>query len=341
MRQMAWPKQMLLETAPRLDALLHSLQRDAPSLGISVTKQAASPLLIDCGIDTPGSWEAGRRLVEICHGGMARARLDTTDLAGWIFPSLLVDSWLPARSTLGLQLSLPLSEISDAIRVSGPIRAAFATSPNKRGPLPLAWRTAVVESDRRPSLHVARAVATRAGLSTDELVLVVVPPGGPTGSTQIAGRGNESVLFTLQESLKIDAACVSAIAGSVPIAPAADPHIDRPDFPVLPDDFIHYAGMATVSLRLPSGSSVSELADQLVFRSCKHHGRLFAELLAAAGGVFEAIPDLTDVNKIAQITVHDVATGAIARAGTIEPQILLRAWAGGSSPTHEGCSHDS
>jgi len=339
LREIAWPEKTLADAAPRLDVLLRSLQQDASSLGIAVSRLPGFPLLIDCGVDMPGSWEAGRRLVEICHGGMAHAWIDTTEIAGWVLPRIVVDSWLPARSALGLQLSLPLSEISDAIRVSGPIRAAFAAPSAGKRPLPLGWRTAVIESEQRPSLRVARAVAARAGLAVDDLVLIIVPPAGPTGSAQIAGRGNESVLFTLQESLGIDAACVSHIVGSVPIAPDFDPQEHGTKPRLLPDDFVHYAGQATMSLHVPSEFRVSEIAKRLVFRSCEHHGRLFGDLLAAAGGVFEAIPDLVNLNKIAQITVNDESTGVVARAGRIDSQILLQAWDAGSSSVQGGSNH--
>ncbi|MBN1858304.1 hypothetical protein JW848_03760 [Candidatus Bipolaricaulota bacterium] len=343
MRDIAWSRQALVELSPRLEFLLDSLRQDAPALGIRVSKAPGSPMIIDCGVDdAPGSWEAGRRLVEICHGGMANARIDTADLAGWVLPRIIVDSWLPGRSTLRLQLSLPLSEISDAIRVSGPIRAAFGVSQQVRDALPRGWRVAVVETEQRPSRAVAQAIAARAGCSPDDLVLITVPPTGPTGSAQIAGRANESVLFTLQESLGIDAGCVTQIVGSVPIPPSADRRGESGgiEAALLADDFIHYAGSATISLRLPSDRCVSEVADQLVFRSCQHYGKLFGELLAAAGGVFEAIPDLTHLNKVAQITVNDEATGAVARAGSIDAQVLVQAWTDGPLPARRGDNHD-
>ena len=137
----------------------------------------------------------------------------------------------------------------------------------------------------------------------------------------------------------MDAACVSHITGSVPIAPSIA-RLGQTVAPrLLADDFIHYAGCATISLRLPPGLHVSKIADQLVFRSCRHYGHLFAELLEAAGGVFEAIPDLTHLNKIAQITVNDETTGSVAHAGAIDPRILITAWTSDSARSRRGQDH--
>ncbi len=330
MRQIDWDTDSLLKHGRRLEPLMHSLLEDAPALGVVIHRQEASHTLLDCGIDAPGSWEVGRRLVEICHGGMAHASIDAVALAGRILPRIIVDSWLPARSTLGLQLSLPLSEVSDAIRVSGPIRALFDALPEARRRAPSHWRIAVVETSQRPSPRIVEAIATRARISANDLTLIVVPPYGPSGSAQIAGRGNESVMLTLQESLGIDADCVSQIAGSAPIAPSPG-HGKPGSSPLLPDDFIHYAGCATVSLRLPSERSIAQVAHQLTFRSSVHYGRLFADMLRDAGGVFEKIPDVIHLNKIGQITLNDVLTGDVASAGSTNARILADAWTNDTS----------
>jgi len=68
---------------------------------------------------------------------------------------------------------------------------------------------------------------------------------------------------------------------------------------------------------------LAQLATQLTFRSTSIHGKLFGELLAAAGGVFEAIPGLVDLNKVAQVTVIDQKSGQAFSAGQRDESILF------------------
>jgi len=304
-------------------ALLHGLEQDAGFLGLDVSYLENGARVIDCGVNVPGSLEAGRRITEISQGGMASARIGVTEIAGVVLPELTVDSWLPALSAYGLQVSVPLSEIDPAIRISGPILARFADSRLDIGCSELcstAWGIAVVESDQLPKAEIADALASRSGMTARDLTLIVVPAGSVAGVTQIAGRINESVIFTMEESLGVDCSCVSHLLGAVPIALLKDVGAS---FPVTPDDFIHYLGRVTLTVDCDLSVDLANLASQLTFRSTPIYGKLFAELLAAAGGVFEAIPGLVDLNKVAQITVIGWRTRNAFSAGERYESILF------------------
>ena len=54
-------------------------------------------------------------------------------------------------------------------------------------------------------------------------------------------------------------------------------------------------------------------------------GVLFADLLEKAGGDFFRIPNIRHINRLAEITVTDRASGAVCRAGRMHPEILLEA----------------
>jgi len=228
--------------ATRSTALVHDLKQDACVLGLDVSHLENGATIIDCGVNVPGSLEAGRRITEISQGGMASAHIGTVEIAGIVLPELTVDSWLPTLSAYGLQVSVPMSEIDPAIRISGPILARLADSrldvrrEELRG---AAWGIAVVESNDLPKPEVIDALASLSSLPTNNLTLIVVPANSVAGVTQIAGRLNESVIFTMEESLGIDCSCVSQLLGAVPVALPTDV---GSSFPVTPDDFIHYLG---------------------------------------------------------------------------------------------------
>jgi methenyltetrahydromethanopterin cyclohydrolase len=262
---------------------------------------------------------------------MMRATMGMTEVAEFPLPELIGDSRRPFLSIHGLQVSFALDDVDAAIRVSGPVRAAIDRQHRRagkavRGVCP--WGVAVVETTRLPDLATLRAIARRASLPAEDLTLVLVPANSLAGVTQLAGRLNECVLFTLDQSLELDPRCVTSLLGAVPVAPCGGAGIAA----VTQDDMIHYAGRVTMTVEAPPSWDLAAVAEALVFQSSPAHGRLFSELLAEAGGVFEAVPGLADLNKVACITVVDRMTGRVAAAGAVDDDILgsaLRRAAGG------------
>ncbi|MFC2082943.1 methenyltetrahydromethanopterin cyclohydrolase [Candidatus Bipolaricaulota bacterium] len=315
--------------AGRSNGLIQQLLLDASLLGLEISTSTNGATIIDCGIASPGSWEAGRRIVEISQGGAAHAWLGTTEIAGSSLPKITVESWQPALSAYGLQVSVPLIEIDPAMRLSGPILAALEPETTRRLPeMPedlrgdRAWGIGVLETKRIPTEETIDALAQRSGRTASEMILLAVPTHSISGATQIAGRINECVLFTLQESLGIDANRVSHILGEVPIGPGIG---NGNTFPLTSDDYIHYAGRVILTIDTLPGINLAELATNLTFRSTQAYGRPFAELLDEAGGVFEAISGLIDLNKVAQITVIHQRTGETVSAG-MRDEALLAKW---------------
>ncbi|MDD5265281.1 MAG: methenyltetrahydromethanopterin cyclohydrolase [Candidatus Bipolaricaulis sp.] len=307
--------------ARRTADLVAELRADAPALGIVEVRGPGGATVLDCGAAAPGSWEAGRRVAVLAHGGLMGARLGVTELCGIVLPEFVGDSWSPADSAYGLQVSLPLAEVDPGIRISGPIRERLTAAeswPPWAGAGTNPWGVAVVEAAGLPGPDAVLAIADRAEMPAAELTLVVVPSASPAGVAQIAGRLNESVVFTWRESLGLAVRHVLGIIGSTPIAPVAP----AGEALVTQDDMIHYAGCATVLVDAPPACDLDRVAVELTFGSTAAHGRLFSALLAEAGGVFEAIPGIADLNKIARIALVDRATGRTAVAGAVDERIL-------------------
>ena len=68
----AWPSINQL-TQPLLD----NLRRDANVLRLKLETLSNGATIIDAGIDTQGGLEAGRRIAEICMGGLGHVTLNT------------------------------------------------------------------------------------------------------------------------------------------------------------------------------------------------------------------------------------------------------------------------
>jgi methenyltetrahydromethanopterin cyclohydrolase len=285
--------------------------------GLVVQTLPCGATLIDAGVDVLGSFEAGRILIEICHGGLANTSLGLTDIGGFLLPQVTVESFHPTISTYGLQASYPLSADEPEVRLSGPIRLYLDGEVAMENPAAIA----VIESDHLLDDEVALALAARSNLPPQSLTLIVVPGCSVVGAVQIAGRVNESVIFTLEESLKVDSRKVVQMIGQAPVCPVSrigSPEEKRP----YPDDFIHYAGEVVFTLLASPEDDLERLAHLLSFASTSIYGSLFHDVLAAADGIFEAIPDLIHINKPAQVTIEDLSTGRAAHAGAKDVALL-------------------
>ena len=211
-----------------------------------------------------------------------------------------------------------MSADKPGIRVSGPIRLCLD------GDLPAkdAIGIAVIETDCLPDDAVALHLAEKSGVLPQMLTLIAAPIASVVGATQIAGRVNESVIFTMKESLDVDPHIVKHMIGRALVCPVnggASPTENRP----YPDDFIHYAGAALLTVDGFPDDGLDELAHRLSFESASIYGRLFCDVLREAGGVFEKIPNLNDINKPAQITINHLSSGRVSRAGKVDVKCLV------------------
>lgn len=310
--------------ARRCNGLVSTLIERAWEYGLAIQTLPCGATLIDAGVDVLGSFEAGRILIEICHGGLANASLGLTDIGGFLLPQVTVESFHPTISTYGLQASYPLSADEPEVRLSGPIRLYLDGEVAMENPAAIA----VIESDRLLDDEFALALAERSNLPPRSLTLIVIPGWSVVGAVQIAGRVNESVIFTLEESLKIDSRKIVQMIGQAPVCPVSRIDSSEEKRPY-PDDFIHYAGEVVLTLLASPEDDLERLAHLLSFASTSIYGSLFHDILAAADGIFEAIPDLIHINKPAQVTIADLSTGRTAHTG-VKDVALLTALLGGA-----------
>src|SRR6476620_5216768 len=112
------------EVVPLVEALI----RKAPSLRVRVSRGSLGECRIDCGVRAVGGLEAGRRIAEICLGGLGSVSLETTNHeSSWPF-MVTVHTSQPVLACLGSQYagwSLSVDDKGKKYNVlgSGPARA--------------------------------------------------------------------------------------------------------------------------------------------------------------------------------------------------------------------------
>ena len=111
-----------------VERVVEGVIRDAQALRVDVSQGPLGETRIDCGVRAIGGLEAGRRMGEICLGGLGRVTLETTDTSSdWPF-NVTVHTAQLVLACLGSQYagwSLSVEEKGKKYHVlgSGPARA--------------------------------------------------------------------------------------------------------------------------------------------------------------------------------------------------------------------------
>lgn len=314
------PVSLARRAAPLVEALIE----DAPALRLGVSSDASGARVVDAGIGVRGGLEAGRRIAEICLGGLGRVTLAADAAAGdWPW-RVTVSTDQPVAACLAAQYAgWRLVEGDFFALASGPGRAQAAVEPlfAELGHRESFERAALVlEVDRPPPSRLLAEVAERCGVAPDGLTVILTPTTSLAGSVQIVARSLEVALhkahtlgFPLQD-----------IVDGMGVAPLPPP---APDFVAAmgrTNDAILYGG--TVLLAVTGAETAARaLADGLPSVGAREYGRPFAEIFAAYDGDFYKIDPL--LFSPGRVTVTALETGRSFARGRLDPAILRRSFA--------------
>jgi len=281
-------------------------------LGLCLSRSRDGVSLLDCGIAVPGSREAGCLITELVQGSLSSAELLPGKAAECFLPSVSVESYSPSDGVYGMQVA----RNQDGIMLSGPMRMLLEkeTDPAAGKCDRSGFALAVLQTDTFPADEWMRKLARDIACEPCRMKLLLVPMASEAGCTQIAGRMNENVIYTLVRCLRMDPSCVESIRGISPVCPV----YGRSETGTLcPDDLLHYAAKVELTMKVPEGEG-GRIAAQLCFSSSSSYGKMFADLLQEAGGDFYRIPDLMNMNKVAEIALKDSVTDRVFHAGKTE-----------------------
>ena len=305
----------------RASRLADSIVADADALRCAVSTGANGERLIDLGATVPGGIEAGRRLGEICMGGLGTVSITgQTKIADWPL-GVVVHSTNPILACLASQYAgwtIQDEATSFFALGSGPARALSQvedlykelnyTDKHHRGCL-------VIEGDKAPPSSVAKTVAEACHIVPSDLTILYAPTSSLAGSVQIAARVLEVSLHKAHE-LHFPLEHIVDGFGVAPIAPPV------PDFVKAmgrTNDAIIYGGQIGLYVH-GSDDDAKKLADALPSSTSEAYGKPFAEIFAAVNGDFYKIDPM--LFSPAVVTISNVDTGSSFHAGKFAPDIV-------------------
>jgi methenyltetrahydromethanopterin cyclohydrolase len=261
--------------------LLDDLIKDAQALQLEISTLSNGTRVVDAGINARGGLEAGRRIGEICMGGLATVTMGSqSGFANWPW-SVNVHAKTPVLSCLGSQYAgWSLSHKADDVKFfalgSGPGRALAAREElfKEFGYQDKADSTVIVlEVDKLPPVAIADKIADNCGIKPENLTLILTPTTSLAGVMQIAIRVLEVALHKAH-TVHFPLEKIVDGYGSTPVAP---PGGDFMTGMGRTNDAILYGG--TVHLFVDStNDEAQELAEKMPSNTSSDYGRPFGQI---------------------------------------------------------------
>jgi methenyltetrahydromethanopterin cyclohydrolase len=305
--------------------LVASLIADAEVLRLGIERTATGATIVDAGVSVRGGLEAGRRIAEICLGGLGRVSFaHDTRFPRW-GAALHVTTADPVIACLGSQYAgWSLSEGDFFALGSGPGRALAGkeTLYQELGYTDSCDSAALVlEVDKRPPDTLIAQIAKDCGVAEDKLTLILTPTSSLAGSTQVVARVLEVALHKAH-TLHFPLENVVDGWGSAPLAP---PGADFLTAMGRTNDAVLYGGEIALFVDGPEDEA-EQLANGLPSSTSRDHGRPFGEVFAGYNYDFYACD--AGLFSPALVTVTALSTGKSFTAGGYEPELITRSFGG-------------
>ena len=294
-------------------------------LRIAVHDNPDGSRVLDCGVQSPGGLEAGRRLAEVCMAGLGTVEIVPSH-GNRPGPAVAVRTDHPLLACMAAQYAgWRISRSGYFALGSGPMRGLAHKEPlfEKIGRLePESRAVGVLESSRLPPPEVCGEIAQQCGIDAARLILLVAPTASQAGTVQIVARSAESAMHKLSE-LGFDLHRVESAFGVAPLPPVAGNDLEAMG---RTNDAILYGGEVTLWVR-GDQETIAAAGPQIPSGASRDHGVPFVDLFRRYQGDFYRMdPRLFGP---AVVTLCNLDTGRTLRFGRLVPE-LLEPWVGSS-----------
>lgn len=309
----------------RAAAIVQRMIADAEALGLSVDPLPNGATVVDAGVRTGGSLEAGRLFSEACMGGLGQVSFCELDFDGLRLPGVQVAVSQPALACVAAQMagwSVQWQDTGGVHRLmgSGPARALRA---EEKAFEQLAYRdiadvaVLMLEGEAVPPPEVAADVAHKCGVHPSNVYLVAASVASLVGTVQVPARMVEAGLHKMM-ALGFDVRTVVSAYGTCPLAPLAQDPLRAIG---LANDAVLYAGRAWLTVR-SDDAQIERVLPKLPSSASSDYGVSFYDLFRRYDHDFYKMDPL--LFSVAEITINNVATGRVFRAGEVNAEIVGR-----------------
>ncbi len=309
--------------------LVESLLKDANMLRLKVSRLENGVTLVDAGIEAEGGLEAGRRIAEICMGGMGTVTLNHSAITPDWPLRVNVHATDPVLSCLGSQYagwSLSHGKGKEAFYAlgSGPARALCSKETLFEE---LKYRdqadatVLIMEVDKPPPLALLDKIANDCAIGPSGLTVVLTPTSSLAGGLQVVARVLEVAMHKTHE-LHFPLEHIMDGSGTAPVPPPA------PDFITAmgrTNDAILFGGQVHLFVK-GSDEAAEKLAKDLPSSTSRDYGKPFAQVFKEYEYDFFKIDPM--LFSPASVIVTAVESGRSFRAGKLDEELLAKSFGG-------------
>ncbi|MEZ6130337.1 MAG: methenyltetrahydromethanopterin cyclohydrolase [Planctomycetaceae bacterium] len=273
--------------------------------------------VLDFGVKTCGSLQAGVSLAELCMAGLGTVELQAAN-ATIDLPQVFVRTDHPLHACLLSQYAGWKIATDDYFAMgSGPMRAT-AASEDLFVEFPVSEHkevcVGVLEAGSLPGTSAIAAIRRGVG-DVKQLAIAVAPTASLAGNLQVVARSVETALHKLHE-LHFPVDAIVSGCGTAPLPPVA-----RNDLAGIgrTNDSILYG--ATVNLWVDCDDDLlADIGPRTPSASSLSHGRPFLELFQEANHDFYALDKA--LFSPAVLIFHNLKSGRSFRFGKLMPELL-------------------
>jgi methenyltetrahydromethanopterin cyclohydrolase len=305
-------------------ALADRIAADAQRLRAGVLTDPTGATIIDLGINTAGSLEAGLTMAATCLAGLAQVSLCPADPAVWRGPAVCVATDHPAAACMASQYAgWQLSAGKFFALGSGPMRAAAGREPifDRIGHRETAGRVVgVLETRSFPPAGVIEQIANGCRVTPREVTLLVAPTASIAGTIQIVARSVETALHKLTE-LDFDVGGIVSAWGTAPLPPVAGNDLAAIG---RTNDAVLYGAEVTLWLSGGDDAELIRIGQQVPSCASRDYGEPFEQIFERYHRKFYDIdPHLFSP---AVVTLINLKTGRAHRFGRTHAEVLAKSF---------------
>lgn len=313
---------MTISLTKEVIPLVKKMIEQAEKLKITV-KKIDEATIIDCGINTEGSFSAGLFFTKISLGGLAKVQLNLPISKDNSLLTVQVDTSFPVLATLGCQAASWNINKGDFFGMAcGPGRA-LAKKPSKVFKL-LDYQDEnekailCIESDQLPNEEVIQYLAEKCHVEKKNLFLLMIKTACLVEYVQMAARAIELGIFRLVEQLGYPKERILHAVGTGIIPPMSQDNELSND---RVNNALIYGTKLYLIVKSEQDDNLPELIKKIPSKSSPSYGKKFLDLFNEAGKDFAKF----DLSLLAptEIIVNDIRTGKIYHDGKINLGLLM------------------
>ena len=303
--------------------LLNNLIEKSEALGIELINGPLGSNIVDAGINSTGSIEAGIKISEICLGALGSVSISPSTDLNSSFSNISIHASNPALACLGSQYAGWSLNYKDFFALgSGPARS-LAQKEEIFSELKYKDKYSstciILEVDKLPPEQIVKKISSDCNIKTEQITFILTPTTSICGTIQVVSRVLEVAIHKIHE-LKFPIDNILYGYATAPIPPIARDFISGMG---RTNDAIIYGGKVNLCID-GDEKDIIELTKQLPSKNSADYGKPFKQIFLDCEKDFYKIDG--SLFSPATVLINSKQTGKSYLSGEVNIDLIERSF---------------